>query len=125
MDKKVNKQCCSLNAHKFWFVPTTYSIVINKDYQLDMPITPRAFMFQVFEILNHPNPTRSQINATLIDFYAAHGRPQRDVWSCFHIKTIVKMNKGKLYKKWFYEYDLVVKKEPNERKVIFHWQIFR
>lgn len=73
----------------YWLSPiATIRVNTNANFQIDMPITPRAFIFKHMEPLSGVEITDQKMNEILIEFYARSAKPQQDVWSCLPIKTI-------------------------------------
>ena len=81
-----------------WIIPTaSYSVSVNEDYLLDMPITPWVFLFRTFVLADNFELANGQFNTLWIDFYGLNAKPQQQIWSCIPNKTVIKIKAGKLF----------------------------
>jgi hypothetical protein len=90
----------------YWLHPiASQSLKFDANYQLDMPICPRAFLFKYMEVLPDFKGNEEMLNKILIDFYAKKAKLQQDVWSCTPIKTIPRMRRTNLFGNAFYNWE--------------------
>ena len=76
-------------ADPYWLHPTaSQRVKLDANFQLDMPICPRAFIFKYMEPVPFFNGNDEMMNKILIDFYAKRSKLQQEVWSCIPIKTV-------------------------------------
>ncbi|CAI9286334.1 unnamed protein product [Lactuca saligna] len=66
----------------YWLEPTT-SFDKNNDIecQLDMPMTPRAFLFRCFEKIEKYLISNKAVNQMLFSFYMKYVKPKYESWS--------------------------------------------
>ena len=87
----------------YWLHPiASQRVNLDANFQLDMRICPRAFIFKYMEPLAFFNGDEEMMNKILIDFYAKKSRPQQEVWSCVPIKTIPRIRRTNLVGNAFY-----------------------
>ncbi|KAL4580016.1 hypothetical protein LXL04_016189 [Taraxacum kok-saghyz] len=104
----------------YWLHPiASQNVKFDANYQLDMPICPRAFLFKYMEILSFYTGNDEMLNKILIDFYAKKSKPQQDVWSCTPIKTVPRMRQTDLVGKAFYNWEYEVTRGTDKKKSIF------
>ena len=101
----------------FWFHPAvSQRINVDANYQLDMPLCPRSFIFKFM----HPAPTFTgndeTMNKILIDFYAKKSKPQNEVWSSIPIKTILRIKRTDLIQKAFYNWEFEITRGTEMKK---------
>ena len=104
----------------YWLSPIAY-LRVNTDanFQIDMPITPRAFIFKRMEPLEGVNVTDQRMNEILIEFYARSAKPQQAVWSCIPIKTIPRFRRKNLIANVFYNWEFEITRGTEKKKSTF------
>ena len=105
---------------KAWIEPfVDGSIVLNNNYQLDLPLAPKAFLFEAFRILEGAKDATSRMKGCLIAFYAKFAQAQGLVWSCMPINQIVKIERLEQFKDLFVNYGLMVLRGENRQEFRF------
>ncbi|KAL4583271.1 hypothetical protein LXL04_007839 [Taraxacum kok-saghyz] len=90
----------------YWLHPiASQNLKFDANYQLDMPICPRAFLFKYMELLTFYTGNDEMLHKILIDFYAKKSKAQQDVWSCTPIKTVLRMRRTNLVGNAFYNWE--------------------
>ena len=106
----------------YWLHPiASQRVKFDANFQLDMPICPRAFIFKYMEPLAFFNGDDEMMNKILIDFYTKKSRPQQEVWSCVPIKTIPRIRRTNLVENAFYnwEFDITRGTEKTKSSISF------
>ena len=79
---------------KSWIEPfIDSSIILNNNYQLDLPLAPKSFLIEAFQVREGARNPSSRMKGCLIAFYAQFTQAQGMVWSCMPINLIVKIGK--------------------------------
>ncbi|KAL4564661.1 hypothetical protein LXL04_028729 [Taraxacum kok-saghyz] len=108
------------DPNPYWLHPiASQRVKFDANFQLDMPICPRAFLFIYIEPLAFFNGDDEMMNKILIDFYAKKSRPQQEVWSCIPIKTIPRIRRTNLVGNAFYNWEFEVTRGTEKTKSIF------
>ncbi|CAI9286962.1 unnamed protein product [Lactuca saligna] len=65
------------NPHIHWLESvTSFGLENTMDSQLDFPITPKPFLFCIFEGIANASDLDENVNKSLMAFYMKHGKPQ-------------------------------------------------
>ncbi|KAL4572567.1 hypothetical protein LXL04_019347 [Taraxacum kok-saghyz] len=98
-------------ADPYWLsLIATLRINTDANFQIDMLICPRAFIYKYMEPVEGLNITEPKINELLIEFYARSAKPQQEIWSCIPIKSIPRFRSMNLW---------IMKKKPHEVNPIY------
>ena len=97
---------------------------VDANYQLDMPICPRAFIFKFMNPAPSFNGDDEAMNRILIDFYAKKSKPQQEVWSSLPIKTIPRMRRTDLISKAFYNWEFEITRGTEMKKSVISFADF-
>ena len=90
----------------YWLHPiASQSVKFGANYQLDMPICPRAFLFKHMELESYFTGSEETMNKILIDFYTKKSKMQQEVWSCIPIKTIPRIRISNLVGNAFHNWE--------------------
>lgn len=89
LERIINEAIDNLNV--YWLKPIgSFDMENSSDLQLDMPITPKAFLFRSFDKIANIYPADKGVDQALCSFYIKHMRPQYEMWSSKNI-TVVKV----------------------------------
>lgn len=75
----------------YWLEPTTSFDTNNEVDWLDLPMTPRAFLFRFFEKIKKSLISKKAVNQKLFSFYLKSAKPQYESWS---LKIIMGLKVG-------------------------------
>ncbi|KAL4568005.1 hypothetical protein LXL04_023605 [Taraxacum kok-saghyz] len=104
----------------YWLHPiASQNVKFDANYQLDMPICPRAFLFKYMEILTFFTGNDEMLNKILIDFYSKKSKLQQDVWSCTPTKTIPRTRRTNLIGNAFYNWEFDITRGTEKVKSTF------
>ncbi|KAL4562111.1 hypothetical protein LXL04_034305 [Taraxacum kok-saghyz] len=112
-------------ADPYWLHPVASErINVDANYQLDMPLCPRAFIFKFMEPVPGLNVSEQKMNQTLINFYAREAKPQQKVWSSVPIKKILKYRRTELVANSFYNWEFEILRGTEKKKEVISFANF-
>ncbi|CAI9287310.1 unnamed protein product [Lactuca saligna] len=80
LERILNEMVDNPNIH--WLEPVaSFELENTLHLQLDVPITPKAFLFQSIEVIENTPPSHVNVDKSLMEFYLKHGKPQHLTWS--------------------------------------------
>ncbi|KAL4584282.1 hypothetical protein LXL04_008878 [Taraxacum kok-saghyz] len=93
----------------YWLHPIADQRVnLDANFQLDMPLCPRAFIFKYMDLVPYFSGDDEAMNKILIDFYTRKSKPQQEVWSCIPIKTVPRIRRTSLVSNSFYNWEFEI-----------------
>ena len=93
----------------YWLHPVADQRVnLDANFQLDMPLCPRAFIFKYMDPVPYFSGDEEAMNKILIDFYTRKLKPQSEVWSCIPIKTVPRIRRTNLVSNSFYNWEFEI-----------------
>ena len=103
--EKVTKAALT-DPDPYWLHPIAdQRVTLDANFQLDMPICPRDFIFKYMDPVPQFNGDDEAMNKILIDFYTRRSKPQQEVWSCIPIKTVPRIRRTSLVSNSFYNWE--------------------
>ncbi|KAL4592545.1 hypothetical protein LXL04_005545 [Taraxacum kok-saghyz] len=104
-------------ADPYWLHPiASQRVNLDANFQLDMPICPRAFIFKYMEPSPFFNGDNEMMNKILIDFHAKQSKLQQEVWSCIPIKTVQRIRRTDLISNAFYNWEFEITRGTEKTK---------
>ncbi|CAI9284051.1 unnamed protein product [Lactuca saligna] len=77
------------NPNVYWLeLVALFEMENTSESQLDLPITPKAFLFHCFDKVEKAHDLDNDANIMLISFYLNHGKPQYQTWNSKKITSV-------------------------------------
>ena len=89
------------------------------NFQLDLPIFRKSYIFQAFKILNPLSAHMKTYKKNLVEFYDTYSQDPGLVWSHMPILEVVRVEKLCKFKDLFFNYQVVVKRGEQRDECAF------